>query len=321
MADDVPDPLRPGLAIPVGSFASAVIKLKNRLCRLKIRYWVDQRVYDSYTGVYELSDIYEVQSPVIPGYKTDEEAVAGMLVRDMERDVYYTKSMHVLRIRYLSESGDVLAEDRVLTLGMDEDYLCVSPEVAGYVPARQSVRGTMPDKSVEYTVVYSPAREKEDPGNGGDAGGDDDPQDPQDPSPEEVPADAENQETPGAVQAQDGQALPQGTAQEPETAEGTPAVSTLTESVSAAPETIPMPGPALDDSGAAAAPAVLSREASGQDTVLIEDYETPLGLGRATAVNLWNLHFRRQRRPWGMIWFEETFGRYLRRVGRLSLMN
>ena len=321
MADDVPDPLRPGLAIPVGSFASAVIKLKNRLCRLKIRYWVDQRVYDSYTGVYEVSDTYEVQSPVIPGYTTDEEAVAGMLVRDVERDVYYTKSRHVLRIRYLSESGDVLAEDRVLTLGMDQDYLCVSPEVAGYVPGRQSIRGTMPDKSVEYTVIYSPAGNQkdpgEDPGNGSDAGDDH----PQDPSPEEPPADAQNQETPGAVQAQDSPVPAQGTVQEPEAAADTLIQSTLTESVPAAPETIPLPGPALDDSGAAAAPAVLSREASGQDTVLIEDYETPLGLGRAAAVNLWNLRFRRQRRPWGMIWFEETFGRYLRRVGRLSLMN
>lgn len=109
---------------------------------------------------------YHYQSPVIPGYRTEDLVVSGKMDRPEDRvvDVYYTPTDNQLTIYYILKDQDGAEEIRTdltfsRTYETDQEYHEKSPEIPGYTlmdPEQKTVSGTMPAEGKTVSVYYIP---------------------------------------------------------------------------------------------------------------------------------------------------------------------
>ncbi len=112
----------------------------------------------SYTATIQEGEAYEVASPDIAGYTVDKAKVSGTMgTTDVTETVTYTKIIptHTLTIDYVYEGGGKPAESHSATVKEGEDYEVASPEIAGYIPDRSKVSGTMGTADLAITVTYT----------------------------------------------------------------------------------------------------------------------------------------------------------------------
>ena len=99
---------------------------------------------------------FRITSPQRPGYRVDVRIVRGTIWEDLELVVTYTPIPQKLVVRYQYLDGKQAAKTYSGTKLTGEEYNVSSPSIPGYVPMRVKVAGTMPGRSVEYTVIYVP---------------------------------------------------------------------------------------------------------------------------------------------------------------------
>ena len=121
---------------------------------LNVRYWMDGAVFNTFSATYAVGSAYDVASPLVDGYDADQLRVAGTLNADTTIDVYYTRHIYTLTIRYRFVGGGVAAPTYTANLEYGASYSIASPTIAGYTTERPRVRGTMPNRDVEITVYY-----------------------------------------------------------------------------------------------------------------------------------------------------------------------
>ncbi|MBR2764819.1 MAG: InlB B-repeat-containing protein [Blautia sp.] len=139
--------------------------------RLRIRYYRDGELMDTYSGTYEYGDAYRVVSPPIPGYVPDKAVVWGTLTEDKTVKVFYTKEKYTLEIFYVFADGRQAAPPYKAVLETGQEYSVASPVLAGYRPSQATVAGQMPSRNTQITVFYtvdSSTRPQPDPWQPGD---------------------------------------------------------------------------------------------------------------------------------------------------------
>ena len=98
---------------------------------------------------------YTWMEPDIPGYVlTSQETAGNTTVITNTRDNRENKAPHELIIHYIYPDGEPAAPTYTGVYGPGEEYDVPSPVIPGYRPTLIRVSGIMPERSVEYTVIY-----------------------------------------------------------------------------------------------------------------------------------------------------------------------
>ncbi len=127
--------------------------------KLTIRYWVEvvggQKAFDTYEKEYYYNEQYSVVSPGMYGYEPDLPRVQGRMPdEDLEIDVVYVRQIYKLTIYYIFEDGTTAHKEYEAKLYADEKFEVESPEINGYKPNLWMISGVMPDRNLNYTVIY-----------------------------------------------------------------------------------------------------------------------------------------------------------------------
>ena len=127
--------------------------------KLTIRYWVEvvggQKAFDTYEKEYYYNEQYSVVSPGMYGYEPDLPRVQGRMPdEDLEIDVVYVRQIYKLTIYYIFEDGATAHKEYEAKLYADEKFEVESPEINGYKPNLWMISGVMPDRNLNYTVIY-----------------------------------------------------------------------------------------------------------------------------------------------------------------------
>lgn len=111
---------------------------------------------------------YNVIPPTVVGYSPERKVVTGTMTEDgAEETVNYTKDVEpeppveekgTLKITYVGPEGDTdfvapAAVEEELNVG--EEFMKISPEVAGYTPDKANVNGVMVAAGITETVTYT----------------------------------------------------------------------------------------------------------------------------------------------------------------------
>ncbi len=127
--------------------------------KLTIRYWKHvvggEKAFNDYTAEYEYNAPYSVQSPGLYGWEADMERVEGkMPAEDLVVDVVYRQLVFKLTIYYIFEDGTTAHKEYEAKLMAGEKFAVESPEIQGYKPNLWMISGEMPDRDLNYTVIY-----------------------------------------------------------------------------------------------------------------------------------------------------------------------
>ena len=136
-------------------FNGMLIVTERPMFILTIRYWQDGRLISTVTRTEVSGTAYDVATPPLRGYTASEERIRGVLTANAEYDVVYTPAEYLLTIRYQYQNGGEAAATYTETLRYGEEYSVQSPVIAGFRTANQLVRGTMPERNVIITVIYT----------------------------------------------------------------------------------------------------------------------------------------------------------------------
>ena len=126
--------------------------------RLTVRYVTEdgRHVFPTQVFVYQVGDSYYVVPPVLPGYTASVTIIRGTITEDMSVVVRYVPVDYTLTVHYVFLNGMEAAKTWTGTLHVGDAYDVRSPEVKGYIPVTQRVRGTNPGRDESYTVIYIP---------------------------------------------------------------------------------------------------------------------------------------------------------------------
>ena len=124
--------------------------------KLKVRYWIgSKKAADTFVGIYEKGQQYNVKSPRIAGYKPDKARVRGTIKGKTVVNVYYKAQTYQVTVRYQLPDGSEAAAPASVTVTAGEGFSINSPSVAGYRAQTQTVSGVMAGRNLEYVVRYS----------------------------------------------------------------------------------------------------------------------------------------------------------------------
>ncbi len=115
-----------------------------------------------HNSTYKPGSTFEIDSPEIDGYIPDIPIVTGKIEDD---DLTYIVTYkpkpvvpitHTVKITYIYEDGSEAHPTHTETLQSGQEYNVPSPEIDGFVPDIQIVRGTITDEDITYVVTYKP---------------------------------------------------------------------------------------------------------------------------------------------------------------------
>lgn len=112
----------------------------------------DDVVEEFYPG-----ETYTVAAPDVEGFAADPASVTGTMgASDVTETITYTSvDAHTLTINYVYEDDTEAAETYTASVDEGKTYSVTSPTVAGYIPDKKVVEGTMAAEDVTITVTYS----------------------------------------------------------------------------------------------------------------------------------------------------------------------
>ncbi len=116
-----------------------------------------KKAADSYTSKLQKGDSFKVESPKIEGYTASETVISGtMQTSDLTYTVKYTRipKEYTVRVDYIFEDGNIAAGSYLGTYKENSPFDIPSPVIEGYTPSQETVKGTVVDKNLVYTVVY-----------------------------------------------------------------------------------------------------------------------------------------------------------------------
>ena len=109
---------------------------------------------------YEAGAAYQVVSPVIGGFYTDQAIVSGTMPdKDLTITVTYLpvpgELLYTLSVVYQFSDGTAASDIVIKHLEAGAPYSIVSPVITGYTADKPTVSGTMPENDLRIVVTYS----------------------------------------------------------------------------------------------------------------------------------------------------------------------
>ncbi len=130
---------------------------------LTVNYYKEgtkESVAPSHTEQVYFEDAYNVLSPQVAGYATEQIRVSAgsMPASDVTVDVYYAPTNNQLNIYYIYADSNTEAAERVqrTDVATDTPYEVASPSIIGYTPSVSTVSGNMTAEGVTVYVYYEP---------------------------------------------------------------------------------------------------------------------------------------------------------------------
>ena len=116
----------------------------------------DGKSLGSYSGHFGYGDAYSHTIPEKTGYTARESIIAGtMWDSDITVDTIYDANEYTLTVKYVySDTNEVAAEEKQLSVKYGEIYSVESPVIDGYNVSQATVSGTMQATDKEITVYY-----------------------------------------------------------------------------------------------------------------------------------------------------------------------
>ena len=125
-----------------------------------IIYYVDEfgnTMSEPYHTSMQYGNSFDNPSPVIYGYTPDYDHISGILDRNLEYTVTYSKNDYVLTIKYIDQDGNRVADDYIATLKYNDPYEVESPIIPGHDYNIDVVSGVLTRDTeiiVNYVVRY-----------------------------------------------------------------------------------------------------------------------------------------------------------------------
>lgn len=109
---------------------------------------------------YEAGAAYQVVSPVIGGFYTDQSIVSGTMPdKDLTVTVTYLpvpgELLYTLSVVYQFSDGTAASDIVIKHLEAGAPYSIVSPVITGYTADKPTVSGTMPENNLRIVVTYN----------------------------------------------------------------------------------------------------------------------------------------------------------------------
>ena len=109
---------------------------------------------------YEAGAAYQVVSPIIGGFYTDQAIVSGTMPdKDLTITVTYLpvpgELLYTLSVVYQFSDGTPASDIVIKHLEAGAPYSIVSPVITGYTADKPTVSGTMPENNLRIVVTYS----------------------------------------------------------------------------------------------------------------------------------------------------------------------
>ena len=109
---------------------------------------------------YEAGAAYQVVSPVIGGFYTDQSIVSGTMPdKDLTVTVTYLpvpgELLYTLSVVYQFSDGSQASNIVIKHLEAGTPYSIVSPVITGYTADKPTVSGTMPENNLRIVVTYN----------------------------------------------------------------------------------------------------------------------------------------------------------------------
>ena len=109
---------------------------------------------------YEAGAAYQVVSPIIGGFYTDQSIVSGTMPdKDLTVTVTYLpvpgELLYTLSVVYQFSDGTPASDIVIKHLEAGTPYSIVSPVITGYTADKPTVSGTMPENDLRIVVTYS----------------------------------------------------------------------------------------------------------------------------------------------------------------------
>jgi len=128
--------------------------------KLVINYWFEEIggdiAVEAYESTLKYGESYEVATPDVIGHTPDIAMIAGVIAGDITYDVIYTRNQYRLIIDYLYLDGTDAFPRIYKELYYGDPYEFTSPELEGYTPNYEVVKGTMPADHRHIRVIYVP---------------------------------------------------------------------------------------------------------------------------------------------------------------------
>ncbi len=109
---------------------------------------------------YEAGAAYQVVSPIIGGFYTDQSIVSGTMPdKDLTITVTYLpvpgELLYTLSVVYQFSDGTAASDIVIKHLEAGTPYSIVSPVITGYTADKPTVSGTMPENNLRIVVTYN----------------------------------------------------------------------------------------------------------------------------------------------------------------------
>ena len=115
-----------------------------------------EQLADAYSAVLPYGGTFSVESPIIPGYKTDTTFAKGTISGDTVIDIVYTPTSNTLSITYVIKDTSEVYDVYSQKYDVGADYAVETPDIDGYTPDKDIVEGVMTADGITITVYYSP---------------------------------------------------------------------------------------------------------------------------------------------------------------------
>ena len=140
-------------------FEASPVPAKHTLT-IQYQYEDGSQAAEPVVKTYEAGAAYQVVSPVIGGFYTDQAIVSGTMPdKDLTITVTYLpvpgELLYTLSVVYQFSDGTPASDIVIKHLEAGTPYSIVSPVITGYTADKPTVSGTMPENDLRIVVTYS----------------------------------------------------------------------------------------------------------------------------------------------------------------------
>lgn len=107
-----------------------------------------------YNDILKYNEEYNIESPTIAGYYTNQKIVSGNIKENLEIDVIYDYIIIHVTIYYVDEFKNNILEPSILNLRFFEDYKIETPRVDGYHTDKDMIEGSVVNTDVTVYINY-----------------------------------------------------------------------------------------------------------------------------------------------------------------------
>ena len=111
---------------------------------------------ETHESIRKYGEPYDVESPYVIGHSPDAVSIAGIITEDVSYDVIYTRNKYKIVIEYMYLDGTYVWPRITETLYYEDPYEFWTPELEGYTPNYQLIKGNMPHYDLYFKVIYVP---------------------------------------------------------------------------------------------------------------------------------------------------------------------